>query len=147
MKKMDIYMMTDIRAVTPVSGYGMYCIEWISPKGKATLTDMVELTECNARSATLRTAIKALERITESCELTMHVSETYVATAIAKNYVGDWMENGWKTKKDREVVSKDLWQQLMHLLSRHQYTVVYDISHEYSRWMADELTRKEKKKK
>lgn len=77
----------------------------------------------------------------------MHVSETYVATAIAKNYVGDWMENGWKTKKDREVVSKDLWQQLMHLLSRHQYTVVYDISHEYSRWMADELTRKEKKKK
>lgn len=24
MKKMDIYMMTDIRAVTPVSGYGVY---------------------------------------------------------------------------------------------------------------------------
>lgn len=44
MKKMDIYMMTDIRAVTPVSGYGVYCIEWISPRGKATLTDMVELT-------------------------------------------------------------------------------------------------------
>jgi len=145
MKKMDIYMMTDIRAVTPVSGYGVYCIEWISPKGKA--TDMVELTECNARSATLTTAIKALERITESCELTMHVSETYVATAISKNYVGDWMKNDWKTKKGRDVVSKDLWQQLMYFLSAHQCTVVYDISHEYSRWMANELTRKEKKKK
>lgn len=92
MKKMDIYMMTDIRAVTPVS-------------------------------------------------------ETYIATAISKNYVGDWMKNDWKTKKGRDVVSKDLWQQLMYLLSTHQCTVVYDISHEYSRWMADELTRKEKKKK
>lgn len=77
----------------------------------------------------------------------MHVSEPYVATAIAKNYVGDWMKNDWRTKKNKEVANKELWQQLMYLLSGHQCTVVFDISHEYSRWMADELTWKEKKKK
>lgn len=142
MKQINIYTMTSISAVTPTSGRGVYVIEWLSPKGKATLTDMVELTKCNARGATLTTAVKALERLKEPCEVTLNVSEQYIATAFDKDWVNDWLKNGWMAKSGKEIQYKELWQQLMYLMSQHQAATTYNVEHEYYSWMKNELKRR-----
>ena len=63
-------------------------------------------------------AIKALEALTQPCQVTLHTDSKYVLDGITK-WVFGWQKNGWKTADKKPVKNVDLWQQLDAALQRH----------------------------
>ena len=59
-------------------------------------------------------AIKALEYLEESSDLTLTTDSGYVKDGITK-YLQNWKKNGWKTSARKPVKNKDLWLELYDL--------------------------------
>lgn len=90
MKKMDIYMMTDIRAVTPVSGYGVYCIEWMRDMtakmkdGAIAIGDTnVQVMDAEGNYRNLTDILKDVEKATDG------MGDAQKATALASTFTSD----------------------------------------------------------
>lgn len=67
----------------------------------------------------LTAVIKGLEAIKEKCKVDVYSDSAYVVNAFLQNWVGNWLNNGWKTAKGK-VQNIDLWQHLLELVSRHE---------------------------
>jgi ribonuclease HI len=67
----------------------------------------------------LMAAIMALEALTRSCAVAMHVDSSYVKDGITK-WIHGWKRNGWKTADKKPVKNVELWQRLDAALARHQ---------------------------
>ena len=63
-------------------------------------------------------AIKALEYLEESSNLTLTTDSGYVKDGITK-WLVNWKKNNWKTAAKKPVKNKDLWQELDMQSSRH----------------------------
>jgi ribonuclease HI len=59
-------------------------------------------------------AIGALSITSESDEINLYTDSQYLINGITK-WVFGWMNNDWKTKDKKDVLNKDLWQQLHEL--------------------------------
>ncbi|WP_103076063.1 ribonuclease HI [Solilutibacter silvestris] len=67
----------------------------------------------------LMAAIRALEALTEPCEVILHTDSRYVQQGISEWLVG-WRRRGWKTAGGDPVKNQDLWQRLDEARSRHK---------------------------
>tara|TARA_S200000501_G_scaffold307020_3_gene296045 strand:+ start:24227 stop:24661 length:435 start_codon:yes stop_codon:yes gene_type:complete len=56
-------------------------------------------------------AIKALEFLNESYEITLYTDSNYVKDGITK-WIFNWKKNNWKTSSKKTVKNSDLWIQL-----------------------------------
>lgn len=56
-------------------------------------------------------AIKALEYLNESYEITLYTDSNYVKDGITK-WIFNWKKNNWKTSSKKIVKNSDLWIQL-----------------------------------
>lgn len=56
-------------------------------------------------------AIKALEYLNESYEITLYTDSNYVKDGITK-WIFNWKKNNWKTSSKKTVKNSDLWIQL-----------------------------------
>ena len=65
-------------------------------------------------------AIKGLEALKEACEVDLHSDSAYLVNAFKQNWVGNWIENGWKNSRKDDVANKDLWQQLLKFSMIHK---------------------------
>lgn len=72
----------------------------------------------------LTAVIKGLEALKEKCKVVIHSDSAYVVNAINNNWLINWQLNGWKTSSKDEVLNRDLWEQLLELLSIHSSTFV-----------------------
>lgn len=66
----------------------------------------------------LTAAIKALEAITEPCQIELTTDSQYVKNGI-NQWISNWKKRGWKTADKKPVKNQDLWQQLDELVSKH----------------------------
>lgn len=60
----------------------------------------------------LRAAIEALRCVPEGGEVEIHSDSEYVIKGITL-WVDGWQKNGWRTKAKKDVLNKDLWEQLV----------------------------------
>jgi ribonuclease HI len=67
----------------------------------------------------LKAAIEALNALTRSCKVEMHVDSNYVKDGISK-WIHGWKRNGWKTADKKPVKNVELWQALDEAIRRHE---------------------------
>jgi len=68
----------------------------------------------------LTAAVKALEALTEPCDVTLVTDSQYLKKAFTDGWLKSWQRNGWRTASKQPVKNKDLWLELLELTSRHE---------------------------
>ena len=66
--------------------------------------------------------IRALEALTEPCEVTLHSDSEYVVNAMKKGWAERWRAQGWKRGRQERAKNPDLWERLLNLSSTHRVT-------------------------
>lgn len=66
----------------------------------------------------LRAAIEALEALKRPCEIDLYTDSVYVRSGI-KEWLANWIRNGWRTAAKKPVKNADLWQALDAARKRH----------------------------
>ncbi|MDN3646069.1 ribonuclease HI [Pontixanthobacter aestiaquae] len=66
----------------------------------------------------LTAAIRALEALTEPCEVDLHSDSKYVLDGITK-WVHGWKKRGWKNASKKPVRNEDLWHELIAASEPH----------------------------
>jgi ribonuclease HI len=67
----------------------------------------------------LTAAVKALEALTEPCEVTLTTDSQYLRKAFTEGWLNKWQRNGWKTASKESVKNQDLWAELLTLSKKH----------------------------
>ncbi|NMH58716.1 ribonuclease HI [Alteromonas sp. MYP5] len=98
-------------------GPGGYGAVLIYKKHRKELADGFAHTTNNRME--LLAAIKALDSLSEACEVTLTTDSQYVKNGI-NQWIHNWRKNGWKTKDRKPVKNADLWQQLDEAVNRHE---------------------------
>ncbi len=77
----------------------------------------------------LTAAIKGLEAITKPCVITLYTDSRYVCDAVNKKWLQSWQKRGWKKADKKDVLNRDLWEQLVPLLAQHRPRLVWVEGH------------------
>ena len=105
-------------------GPGGYGIVLISGKHRTELSQGYRLTTNNRME--LMAVIKALEALKiEGSEVTIHTDSRYVADAVEKGWLHNWVTKNFKGKKN-----KDLWLQFLELYKRHNVKLMWIKGHD-----------------
>ena len=110
-------------------GYG--AIFFFSPQNKVSFSKGYKLTTNNRME--LLGVIAPLEHMTEWREdLTIEIitDSQYVANAINKGWLENWVNNGWKTSGKKKVKNKDLWERFLLLLDKQTITIKWVKGHD-----------------
>ena len=63
--------------------------------------------------------IEGLKRIKYKCNVTVFTDSAYVYNAFSQNWLTNWQQNNWKNSSKKEVLNKDLWQELLFEVNKH----------------------------
>ena len=102
-------------------------------------------TETTNNRMELTAIIKALEALTEPCEVEVYSDSAYVVNNISEGYLTFWIMNAWRTSDKKPVKNQDLWQRLCDLMRVHDVKFIKVKGHadnEYNN-RCDALARKE----
>ena len=61
---------------------------------------------------------RALKR--EGLEIEVFSDSSYVMNCFREKWYVNWQKNGWKTSKKNPVENRELWEELLNLVSRHK---------------------------
>jgi ribonuclease HI len=64
-------------------------------------------------------AIEAIRLIKTKANITIHTDSQYVIQGVTK-WVFGWEKNGWQTKEKKDVLNRELWQDLVKVSSKHE---------------------------
>ena len=119
MKKVEIY--TD-GACSGNPGIGGYCAILIYNGIEKTVSGYQEDTTNNRME--LLAAIKGLECLKESCDVSLYSDSRYLVDAFNLGWINDWRLNGWRNASKKPVKNVDLWEQILILTDRHNVSFV-----------------------
>ena len=96
-------------------GYGVIlkykdCTKEMSQGFKKTTNNRMEL----------RAIITGLNQLKEKCRVTIFSDSKYIIDAVQKGWALRWRKNGWQRNKKEKALNPDLWEQLLHLLEKHE---------------------------
>ncbi len=69
----------------------------------------------------LTAAIESLRILKTASSVTIHTDSSYVINGVTK-WVRGWVRNGWMTKEKKDVLNRDLWEELVTLSEKHEVT-------------------------
>lgn len=90
----------------------------------------------------LTAVIEALKSLKKECEIDLYTDSKYVKDGITE-WLYNWKKNNWKNSQKKDVLNKELWQELDNLQSSHKinwYWVKGHADNELNN-RADELAR------
>ena len=67
----------------------------------------------------LMAAIRALEALSEPCQVVLHTDSQYVRRGITE-WMPNWLRRNWRTAGGDPVKNQDLWQRLHDAAARHR---------------------------
>ena len=137
-KQVIIYTDGACRGNPGIGGWGAV----IRYKGHEKLLSGGEMETTNNRME-LMAAIKALQSLNRSCQISLTTDSQYVRKGILE-WMADWKKRGWKTAAKKPVKNKDLWQLLDEATERHNiqwHWVKGHTGHEGNE-LADELANR-----
>lgn len=117
MKEVTIY--TD-GACSGNPGLGGWGAVLIYKDRKKEISGAVENTTNNQMEITA--VIKALELLKESCNIKIYSDSAYVVNAFLNGWIDNWQKNNWRNSSKEPVKNKELWLNLIELLSPHIVT-------------------------
>ncbi len=74
--------------------------------------------------------IEPMESLKEPCEVHAVTDSQYVANAINKGWIKNWVKKGWKTAAKKPVKNQDLWNRLIKLMDKHSLTIEWVRGHD-----------------
>lgn len=72
----------------------------------------------------LAAVVESLRVLKESCMVSLHTDSAYVANAFKQDWISAWIKRGWKTAGKKPVKNRDLWEDLIEQVNRHEVTWV-----------------------
>lgn len=124
MKNVTIYTDGACSGNPGVGGYGAVLMY---KENRKEISKGYKLTT-NNRMETLA-VIEALKLLKEPCNIKLYTDSTYVANSINKGWVYNWQKNNWKNSSKKETPNKDLWQELLPLLEKHNVEFIWVKGH------------------
>ena len=73
--------------------------------------------------------IAGLESLKEPSEVIVTSDSSYVVDAFNKNWIDNWVSNGWKTSTGKAVKNDDLWKKLLLVKSSHKVKFIWVKGH------------------
>lgn len=70
----------------------------------------------------LTAAIEGLKALKFPCEVELYSDSAYLVNAFKSDWLTGWKLNGWRTSNKKEVLNRDLWEQLDDLTQIHKVT-------------------------
>jgi len=67
----------------------------------------------------LTAALEAIKKTPKGAKLTIYTDSSYLINGITK-WVFGWLKNDWKTKEKKEVLNKDIWQELQKVTTERE---------------------------
>lgn len=77
----------------------------------------------------LTAVIRAIEALTQPCQVQLHTDSRYVIDGITK-WIYGWQKNGWKNAAKKPVLNADLWQELLGAVRRHRIEWIWVKGHD-----------------
>ena len=141
MKKIYVYIGTSYKSPRQKEGAYGYVLEYSTPKGPATLTNVKHIKDTSHYKAELIALVEALRRLKYPCELEIFTDLAYVSDTWEREFPQRWAERDWKNSRGEDIANKEEWQELMRLLSGN---VVFHLNeeHTYKQWLKRELEKK-----
>lgn len=104
-------------------GPGGYGVVMISGQHRKELSEGFNLTTNNRME--LLAVIKGLEALkVENCDVTVYTDSKYVADAVSKGWVFDWVKKRFKGKKN-----PDLWMRFLDVYKKHRVKFIWIKGH------------------
>lgn len=79
-----------------------------------------ELTTNNRMEITA--VLEAVKLLKEPCEIKIYSDSAYVCNAFNQNWLSGWQANNWRNSQKKPVLNRDLWENLIDVLSAHKFT-------------------------
>lgn len=67
----------------------------------------------------LAAVVESLRVLKHKCEVHIHTDSAYIANAFNQGWIDGWQSNGWKTASKKPVKNKDLWEDLLAMMTKH----------------------------
>lgn len=147
MKKAKIYIETTLKGPTVKDGAYAAVLEFIC-RGNVPFTKKIYGMEEDTtyHRSTLLAMLMALRCFDKGkCEIEIITGDVFVANAIKQKRPAEWSRQEWKNSKKKDVVHKDLWQQFLEEMDKHEITVTLRKTNAYSKDMVSEMRRRLKK--
>lgn len=140
MKKVDMYTDGACSYNPGPGGYGIVLIyngieKQFSGFDESTTNNRMEITA----------VIEGLKKLKEPCDVTIYTDSAYTMNAFDLGWLENWQQNNWKNAQKKEVLNKDLWQELLLQMERHNITWVKVKGHSDNKYnnICDKLARAE----
>lgn len=122
MKEINIYTDGACRGngrENTIGGYGVVLIY------KGNIKELKEaVVDTTNNKMELTAVIKGLETLKEPCIVSLFCDSAYVVNAINNNWIDKWIKNNWKNSKKEDVKNRELWEELIKLISIHKVTFI-----------------------
>ena len=140
MKKVDMYTDGACSYNPGPGGYGIVLIyngieKQFSGFNESTTNNRMEITA----------VIEGLRKLKEPCEVTIYTDSAYTMNAFELGWLEDWQKKNWKNSQKKDVLNKDLWQDLLAEMEKHQISWVKVKGHSDNKYnnLCDKLARTE----
>lgn len=68
----------------------------------------------------LMSVIEGLRALTRRCRVEVHLDSSYVMHGFTRGWLATWQANGWRNSAKKPVKNRELWEQLLAEVARHQ---------------------------
>jgi ribonuclease HI len=72
----------------------------------------------------LLAAIQGLKALNQVCKVNLYSDSAYLVNAVNNGWLDAWRYSGWKTADKKPVKNRELWEELVSLLDKHQVTFI-----------------------
>ena len=129
MKHVDIWTDGASKGNPGPGGYGVV-IKFIDKKGETKRLELKEAFENTTNNRMeLLSAIVALEKLKEPCDVTLTSDSKYLVSACNEDWISEWIETDFRRGKTTEVKNIDLWERIIELTKRHKVKFVWVKGH------------------
>ena len=73
--------------------------------------------------------ISALKKLKEKCDITVYTDSKYISDAFNSGWIWNWVKKGWKKSDKSPVLNVELWMELLDLLSKNEYKIIWVKGH------------------
>lgn len=73
--------------------------------------------------------VRGLRGLTRPCRVRVHTDSTYVKNAFTNGWLDRWQGNGWATRDKQPVKNRELWDELLAEVARHEVVWVKVAGH------------------
>lgn len=129
MKHIDIWTDGASRGNPGIGGYGAV-IKFIDKNGIENRLELKEAFDNTTNNKMeLLSAIVALEKLKEPCDVTLSSDSKYLVDAFNKNWIDSWLKCDFRRGRQNEVKNIDLWERLIKQAKRHNIQFVWVKGH------------------